>query len=55
MRGAIPAILPGAWPGSAASVSIPGDALIIVPVGNFVLFPGVVAPPSLGFCLALLM
>jgi ATP-dependent Lon protease len=28
----------------AASVPIPADALIIVPVRNTVLFPGVVAP-----------
>jgi len=30
------------------SVSIPGDALIIVPVRNTVLFPGMVAPITLG-------
>jgi len=32
----------------AQSVSIPGDALIIVPVRNMVLFPGVVAPVTIG-------
>jgi ATP-dependent Lon protease len=32
----------------AESVAIPGDALIIVPVRNTVLFPGVVAPITIG-------
>jgi ATP-dependent Lon protease len=32
----------------AQSVPIPGDALIIVPVRNMVLFPGVVAPVTIG-------
>jgi ATP-dependent Lon protease len=32
----------------ADSVAIPGDALIIVPVRNTVLFPGVVAPITIG-------
>src|SRR5580698_9404935 len=31
-------------PTDAAPVPIPGDALIIIPVRNTVLFPGVVAP-----------
>src|SRR6478752_3705041 len=40
----------GPAPGSSRdqSVSIPGDALIIVPVRNTVLFPGVVIPISIG-------
>ena len=40
----------GPAPGSSRdqSVSIPGDALIIVPVRNTVLFPGVVMPITIG-------
>src|SRR5438270_9009898 len=34
--------------GQADSVSIPNDALIIVPVRNTVLFPGVVSPITIG-------
>ncbi len=35
-------------PSTAQSASIPGDALIIVPVRNIVLFPGVVFPITIG-------
>ena len=40
--GPAPAVSPG------PSVQIPGDALIVVPVRNTVLFPGVVIPIAIG-------
>ncbi|MCX5493869.1 endopeptidase La [Kaistia dalseonensis] len=37
----------GGAPGAAATVDLPEDALIILPVRNFVLFPGVVMPVAI--------
>jgi ATP-dependent Lon protease len=52
--------VPGAAPEAAANVDkeagatpLPSDALIIVPVRNFVLFPGIVMPLSLGRALSI--
>jgi ATP-dependent Lon protease len=43
-----PASGPAAAPSPDPSVQIPGDALIIVPVRDIVLFPGVVIPITIG-------
>ncbi|HTO45160.1 MAG TPA: endopeptidase La [Burkholderiales bacterium] len=39
---------PSSAPGNGAVLSIPADALIIVPVRNMVLFPGMILPLSIG-------
>ena len=43
-----PASAPAPASSHDPSVQIPGDALIIVPVRNTVLFPGVVIPITIG-------